>query len=79
MGIPISFIGSLTPNDGGLYCTCESCELQNADLPTRLVEFMNETMARLPGARMTAPHPFLGKLTHEQWADVRRGSACRSD
>ena len=31
------------------------------------VEFMNETMARLRDGRMTAGHPFLGKLTHEQW------------
>jgi hypothetical protein len=45
-------IGSLTPNDGGLYCTCESCELQNADLPTRLVEFMNAVTRRV-----TRTHP----------------------
>jgi hypothetical protein len=31
------------------------------------VEYMNETMVRLRDERMTAPHPFLGKVTHEQW------------
>ncbi|MGD8395237.1 MAG: DUF4838 domain-containing protein [Candidatus Eiseniibacteriota bacterium] len=45
-------IGSLSPNDGGLYCECETCRLQAADPAARLVEFMNE-VAR----RVSAHHP----------------------
>lgn len=34
------------------------------------VGYMNETVARLSGHRMSAPSPVLGRLTHEQWEQL---------
>ncbi len=40
-------IGSLSPNDGGLYCDDERCRARATDPSTRLLEFMNATASRV--------------------------------
>lgn len=40
-------IGSLSPNDGDRFCTCETCIRQSTQLTTRLIQFMNDVTRRV--------------------------------
>ena len=40
-------VGSLSPNDGGRFCTCPTCANQGPDLTARLVHFMNDVTRRV--------------------------------
>jgi hypothetical protein len=35
-------IGSLSPNDGERFCTCDQCQAQGADFTARILRFMDE-------------------------------------
>jgi hypothetical protein len=45
-------VGSLSPNDGERFCSCETCRHESPDLITRLVMFMNDVTRRI-----TSEHP----------------------
>lgn len=71
-------VGSLSPNDGGSYCSCSICRNFGADLTARLIHFMNDVTRRVNSVH---PNRYLAFYAYGQIADppYQRGTRLQTN